>query len=1055
MNEKPFIIYKSSAGSGKTFTLAKEYVKLALRSEYYYKHILAVTFTNKAAEEMRERIIAFLIFISKGEGDIFEVVLEETKLDRQHLIQKAQKSLSAILHGYSFFSITTIDTFFHKIIRTFTREMGLQGNFSIEMDLDMVLDEVINKLLEEVHENQTLKEWLVDFSKERLLEGKNWEFRTDIKKLAYELFKEEYKTVTRHDNEDVDRESKIKAFVGELNRTIGSFQNELNKLANRALKELEENGLAPEDFAYGNAGPIALFVKTAKGDFSPAGKRTLEAIEKVEKWSSKSSPQKNIIEELANNSLIPIAKEMVALYHDRSVDYLSASELKKYIYTYGILSNISAKINTYREENDVMLISDFSSFLNDIISGSDAPYIYEKVGTKIRHYLIDEFQDTSEIQWKNFFPLIEDSIASGQQNMIVGDVKQSIYRWRGGDFNLLQSGVHQSVGVHQTEEHNLNTNYRSLPTIINFNNELFASASNWTKKGIDLEHVNGELEAIDLAFKDVAQKTMRTGEEGQVEIIFKEDDKENNYIELASQEVIKKVESLQDNGYDLKDIAILVRTHGEAKTVTKALFERKRNQGTASSYKYDVVSSESMFLNASPVVRFLISVLTFLDDQGNKIALKELLHQYHRDILQDDEDSNNIFMCSQEGTLLPDSFWKFKEVLIRLPFYELIETLIRIFELKRLDQEYAFLVGFQDCILNFSKDGESNMADFLQWWKETGVKKTVNMPDSLEAIKILTIHKSKGLQFKCVIIPFCNWNLDHNATQETILWAETKNIKEFNTFEHLPVKYSKRLLDTHLEPKYRQEKIMAHIDNLNVLYVAFTRAEEQMTIICKEPSNKGLKSVADIMQKYIGSSEQTWISDGQRHTLGQINSKEQSTIKPKAETVLEDYISHPWRKRIATKTTNANFVGVVEEGGTRRHFGILIHDLMAQVVLHDDIRQALDKISEMNLTEEAKSKATDVLNKIMELSELKEWFSDRYTIKTEAPILTKNGPSKRPDRIMIDKDKAIILDYKTGGHNQKDVEQMIEYQNLLLDMGYKDVEAYLLYIKDAKLQKVA
>lgn len=1055
MHEKPFVIYKSSAGSGKTFTLAKEYVKLALRSPHYYKHILAVTFTNRAAEEMRERIIAFLVSLSNGKDSISDIIREETGLKAPELKIKAQASLSAILHGYSFFSITTIDTFFHKIIRTFTREMGLQGNFSIEMDLNKVLEEVVDTMLEEVHQNDTLKDWLVDFSRERLLEGKNWEFRTEIKKLAYELFKEEYKVISRNSNQDPTDQNKIKDFVTSLNNIIHSFQKTLQAQAKKALSSIDSKGLSIPELVYGKAGPASFFLKTSNGDFSPPGKRTLEAVGNPEKWSSKSSSNKERIVGIATESLNPIASEMISFYEAQKTDYNSAIELKKYIYTYGILTNIRDKINLYREENDVMLISDFSSFLNDIINGSDAPYIYEKVGTRIKHYLIDEFQDTSQIQWNNFFPLIEDSLASGQQNLIVGDVKQSIYRWRGGDFNLLLNEVNQSMGDHNVNEFNLNTNYRSLPTIINFNNELFSNASVWLKNNIDLEKSHPMLESITKAFEDVSQKTIHAGKAGQVEIIFQDTENTALYNHAASNAVIEKIEQLQDQGYALRDIAILVRSHDEAKTIVKALLEKKRNKTDIVKYSYDVVSSESMFLTSSPVVRFLISVLTFLDDQGNKVALKEIVHQYHRDILQDDMDSNSIFMETQEGQVLPESFWKYKEVLIRLPFYELIETLVRIFELKRLEQEYAFLVGFQDCVLNFAKDGGTSIGDFMLWWRETGIKKTINMPDSLDAIKVLTIHKSKGLQFKSVIIPFCNWNFDHNATLDTILWANTEKIKGFNIFDHLPVKYSKRLEDTHLSERYQSEKILAHIDNLNVLYVALTRAEEQLFLVCKKNESKSLRSVADLIFKFVNTPTLEWTKDGNSYSIGTGKKVTRAENKNDNSILLSDLVSYPWRNRVATKTTHSNYVGIVDHDGSKRHFGILVHELLSKVKVFDDLSNALKEIETMNISDFAKQSAATSIRKIMRIDALKTWFSEEYIVKAEAPILTKGSASKRPDRVMIKGKDAVILDYKTGSPNSQDNEQILNYQKLLQQMGYTHVEAYLLYINEAKLHRVA
>ena len=468
---KPFVIYRSSAGSGKTYTLAVEYLTLALRQPNAYRGILAVTFTNKATQEMKSRIVAFLYELAhEKNAPLLLTLVEQTGLSEEEVTRQARLVLRQLLHGYSYFAVMTIDAFFQKVVRSFAKEVGLQAGFSIELDQDKVLESVIDELLLTLGDKdyKTLRRWLIRFAEEKVEEGKTWDFRQDIKTLARELFKEDYR-----ERRNASVTADIPTVRQQLRRIQQTFEQQMQQLGQQAQDEIARYGLSVEDFAYGRSGVAGYFVKlTEKTDYTLT-KRVLDALDDTTKWYSKSSKQKEIIGEAVAGSLHQILSEAVDFYESRATAYYSAITLSKFIYTYGILHELESRLDTYKKEHDLMLISDAPAFLRGIIGQDDTPFIYEKIGTTFQNFLIDEFQDTSGLQWSNFRPLVEDSLGAGHRNLVVGDIKQSIYRWRGGDWQLLLERIQQDIDPQQTEVKNLGHNYRSRRHVIDFNNALF------------------------------------------------------------------------------------------------------------------------------------------------------------------------------------------------------------------------------------------------------------------------------------------------------------------------------------------------------------------------------------------------------------------------------------------------------------------------------------------------------------------------------------------------------------------------------------------------------
>ncbi|WPP51328.1 UvrD-helicase domain-containing protein [Catalinimonas niigatensis] len=1088
--EKPFVIYRSSAGSGKTYTLALEYLKLALQSPSTFRNILAVTFTNKATREMKGRIIQFLYELANDKNPVLREVLEPTTgLQGIMLRDRARQVLSAILHGYAYFSVMTIDSFFQKVIRAFAREMGLQAGFAVELDQEKVLDEVIDGLLSELGEpqHQLLREWLVRFSEEKVESGKAWDFRRDVKQLARELFKEEYKLLQDGKEEGGQDNTHYQNVLSQLKAIVKTFENSMQSYGKEGLYMMEAHGLAYTDFAYGKSGVGNYFVRLAeKIDFDPK-KRGREAAEDAEKWTTKTSKKKEQILEVVGLGLQAILNKAVSQYDREFILYQSAHQLLKFIYAYGILRDIGKKLEDYKRENDLMLISDASIFLRDIIGKDETPFIYEKIGSSFQHFLIDEFQDTSGMQWDNFRPLIENSLDTGNRNLVVGDVKQSIYRWRGGDWQLLLEKIQEDIPSWNTATFNLDMNFRSSKNIVDFNNWLFATLPSLIRNEISakLEGL-GEAERIILearadiithAYADVQQKLppyQQTPEAWkgyvQMEMLEKmynsedEDEDSLHWKDQVKQRLPGLVESLQDQGYALRDIAFLVRDKKAGKEVVDTLIDYKSKGLAKAGYGYEVISSESLFLNASLTVSLLIDVLRILDHQQHAIAKGSAVYKYHklRQKQLSSDELHSIFMaaCLPEYDesasaffrWLPSAFQELYPYLNKLPLYELVENLISIFALNQSD-ELAYLQAFQDAVLEYSGQETGDLYSFLKWWDEKGKETSVRVSEDVDAMRILTIHKSKGLQFKVVIIPFCDWELDHRTGQDNIIWTQT-DAQPFNQFGLMPMRYSSKLTATYFSMDYYQEMIKAYIDNLNLLYVAFTRAEEALYTFSAPSGRKGgsapVNSVANALFNACAVSHENeqmtnaWNEAQRVFTLGQNEPK--TDIPEKVSTGLQilHYPSERWRDRLTVRPFAKGFFAFNEQGEMMINHAVIYRDVLANMNNSDDLASVLEKVYfERGISQQDKVVLMDQMKEFLMKAPLKDWFSDSFdALYLKMSFSNNQGRIFQPDRVMMYGHKTIVVHFHEDAHDKESIGILKGVSQVLRQMG-QQVEAYL------------
>ncbi|MCP3660096.1 MAG: UvrD-helicase domain-containing protein [Bacteroidetes bacterium] len=883
-----FSIYRSSAGSGKTFTLVKEYLNIALKYPDAFKKILAITFTNKSTQEMKSRILDQLQNMSKGQLDILsKELMNKNEWTENELQQKSKTTLKNILNNYDYFSVKTIDSFFQDVLNNFVRELGIDDTFDIETDLNYVIDSITDKLIEQSNDiafNHEISEWLLQFAENKLISGKKWDFKKELSILAKQTFSEKFITkenqilnyISNYENDDDTKvlnnqisqnlNSPIKLLLDSLNQTIKHYESSLISLGKEAITKIEHENLEIIDFLYGKSGVAGFLYNLSIGTIKPIGARVRNALNDNSKWYNKNSQNKDKIEQLVQKDLQNILLEIEAIQQKFSLKYNDAISTKPLLYALGIVSYIINSIKNFRHENQKLLISDTLILLNKLLKQDDTSFIYEKVGNYYNYVFIDEFQDVSNLQWQNLYPLIENILSQGGKLMIVGDAKQSIYRWRGSNSNLLTSKVEKDLKIYDINNIYLNTNWRSNNEIIEFNNNFFEKASaslyNELKNEIDgnedkslKEELYDYLNEIYSSYSNCKQKCSKLENINQksisIDILEKTDKDKINFKSIIDEDdfkekkkideykfIINKIEELQDLNIELKDIAILVRNNQEIINISQAIENHKLNS-KSSKYNYNINSSISSCLSSNIAIKLIINILKSLliDDEFINI---ETAYIYHHYILnKETQDIINIDK-SEITKIFPQEFLINRDKLYNLQIYDILEFIIKTFNIKKDIHIDTFL----ELVMKNIRDEDSSITSLLKWWEIKGHKYSINNTENSNSINLMTIHQSKGLQFKAVIIPFCNWKLDHHPSNPTVIWSE-QNINEYSP-PIVPLYYYKSLKNTSYLKDYFIEKINIYFDNLNLLYVAFTRAEEFLHIGINSFKNN-INNVGDLV----------------------------------------------------------------------------------------------------------------------------------------------------------------------------------------------------------------
>lgn len=1048
---KPFTLYRSSAGSGKTRTLAKAYIRLALATDAFgYRHILAVTFTNKATQEMKQRIVEYLADFAAGRANnLTQELKAELQLTDQQLRQKSADVLSLILHRYSQFSVSTIDAFFQRVIRSFTREAGLLGNFRLELDNDLVLDEVIAALLDELGpDHQQLTEWVVRFSRDRLEEGSSWNITQSLKDFAREIFNEDFKIVeervlgvTKETHQEV---------MKNLRAVCATFRAVMKKKADEALAILAAEGLTVEDFNFKGSGTAYSYFRTfSEGNYvGTRGARLQAYLAGAEAWAKKNS-KGNHMRTVAEAQLLPILRAMAAHDEQYGKDFHTAEVILKNYYAFGLLADITRKLQHYKSENNLMLLADAPQFLQRLIRDSDTPFIYEKVGSWFNHYLIDEFQDTSRLQWENFVPLLSEAADQHHENLIVGDVKQSIYRWRGGDLQLLQRDVVQRFGGERVNVQALDRNFRSAGHIVAFNNRFFAAAAKLVSR-----EVEDEFPAQ--VYTDVAQQVSKWPEAGYVRIEFLEED-EGDWKESALKQLPRWLEELHAQGMALNDIAILVRENQEGQRIANFLLQHQQSPEAKPDFRYDVVSNDSLRLDSAWSVNVLTTAFLFLKNPEDRIARAQLAFELAGDA------SRDLFEKARKNELadfIPEEFILGAHHLTKLSLFELTEELIRIFGLGRKTEEFAYLQAFQNLVLEFSAREKTDLPAFLEWWEINKSKKSVQVSGTVDAVTILTVHNAKGLQFRFVLLPFCSWKMDHKIPP--LMWVESAQAL-LKSLGPLSVKYSELLKDTHFAEAYRQEQVKAHLDNLNLLYVAFTRAEWGMLVFAPKPKNpqngkSKMSDTAKLVHQVIAADEDfTSYFNGLIFEKGKIARLETAAVQKGVRPIqLKEYASSDWRRRLVIRRQGQEFFDAeVSDRRSKINQGILLHQILARIHYREDWPGVGQSFFEENPVEEhVQAGVTARIQAMMQHPLITGWFEKQWQVKTEAAVWLPGDRQMRIDRVMFSTSSTVIVDYKTGEKSVEDQEQVEQYAAVLGAMGYTQVSAYLLYLPNNEVVEV-
>ena len=1071
---KPLTVYKASAGSGKTFTLATEYIRLLVENPTSYKNILAVTFTNKATEEMKMRILSQLYGIWKGlpESDNYLQVIKEKAGYAPKLIrERAGQGLSNLLHNYNYFRVETIDTFFQSVLRNMARELDLTTNLKIGLNDVQVEELAVDQLIADLSTTDVMLQWILKYIMESISDDKSWNVISQIKRFGRTIFKDEYKEVSKALEQKMEEKGFFERYTTQLREMKKAAEERMILIGESFFDTLEGEGLSIDDLANKNRGIAAFFLKLQKGVFDPSIENATVAncLSNPEKWCAKTHPQRDFIISLAKGTLGDILRYAVEERPRQWKLYKSADLTLRHLNQLRLLGSIEKKVRELNENNNRFLLSDTQQLLHALIEGSDSPFIFEKIGTQLEHVMIDEFQDTSTVQWQNFRVLLDEAMSHEDgSNLIVGDVKQSIYRWRAGDWRLLND-IEQQFRQQQIETISLKKNYRSERNVITFNNHFFSHAAELEYQ--EQQELNPkEAEQLKRAYADVVQEIPEGREaagEVSVTLLPAED-----YQETTLQQVADTISTLTKRGVPQQEIAILVRVNNQIPMIAQYFLEQMP--------EVTIVSDEAFRLDASVAVNLLVSALRLLTHPDDLLTKAAIVKCYHIDVLKEQTEDNELLLRTNDlDQLLPEAFLTQREVLLTMPLYELAERLHAIFELERLNEQSAYVFAFYDQLASYVNDNTADIDSFLAAWDESICGKTIQSEET-NGVRILSIHKSKGLEYNYVICPFCDWQLEKQSGN--ILWCQPEE-QPFSDLPIAPVDYSRgQMMGTIYEPDYLHEHLQNTVDNLNLLYVAFTRAKKGLYVFGKrgaKASRSGLIEqclplVAQEMPEAILSGVEDEkvelrfsLAGDYRNSRSSRDSRSTSDnpfLQP-AEPIAVDF--HYMESQVNFRQSNRSqaFIEADESDEIERlnyiQTGSVLHQIFSMIRTTDDIEDALKQLQfEGVLYDEqiTPERITAMLRKRLQDPRVADWFSPQWTLFNECTILTmEDGEVKerRPDRVMTNGQHWVVVDFKFGSPKPEYYDQVREYMALIKTMQPEAaVNGYLWFVYSNKIEEV-
>ena len=1042
---------KASAGSGKTYSLARKYISLLLESQdrYAYRHILAVTFTNKATDEMKGRILKELHVLATDPSgsDYYDFFVPGRIASGAELQKKARTVLSDMLHDYSAFAVSTIDRFFQQTLKAFSREIGQFASYQVELDKDSLVAESVDRVLDSLTEdNVGLLSWLTENVLEQIEQGGRYSMDANLLEMARRL-----KSVQRQEvlekykiSEDEDHsKEKLMQIRTECRKIVNLFREKVVAAARRIIELTEQQGVMLKDTNRGFLQGLNVYAGLQENERVEPLKETfvVKALN-PELWFAKTKADKLL--PLVQPYIESPLQDFCALFEQEFKVYNTALILDEQLYGLGVAGELNRAFKELMKEKNVLCIDDSNTILRNIIDGSDAPFVYEKLGVRYEHFLLDEFQDTSSVQWDNFYPLLFESNSNDRDNLIVGDVKQSIYRWRGSDWKLLDVTVPSKFPGHKEEV--LDTNYRSLANVVNFNNCFFKSAAGI----LDLMSGSSKDGAMSKIYSDVKQKVgKKSSANGSVTLTFCDSKSELD-------KVLEAVNEARERGALLSEIAVLVRSNAIGESVATFLIDNG----------ISVVTDDSLKVKNSMTVRRLVSLMSYMDNP---------------------QDTVNGYLANTMDVTLPDGC----SCLV-----DMAETLFR--SIKRYDVdgvwkgEVLHIQSFMDHLQDYVSVNGNSLRGFLKYWEEKNP--SISSPSSGESVRVMTIHKSKGLDFPYVIIPFVE-NINLYKASGSWCYPSLEGTSLSGLAEGVyDVTLSKASEHTLFAEDYAKESFMQKVDNINTIYVAMTRAALGMHLIAKTPSAKCIKALesGDLTQFADFSQMLYWFAsssclageipgnDDLLPPFGVLRSVDDEGVERFDVGELVDFAAH--RKSFESSALSFRISGgdalpsiplnpiaedmlvdVKERGrlkfsaesleffageGTmsNRMKGVVLHDILSRIKTAEDLHESVRmSVLAGDLTEQEAEDAEAMLASRLAEVDDRGWYHDGEVLN-ETSLINSDGQIYRPDRVVLRDGKVVIIDYKFGEHDDKYIGQLKKYADIWRRMGYADVQAYLWYV---------
>ena len=1062
-----FNVYQASAGSGKTFTLIKEYLKLCLQSESTidnYRHILAITFTNAAANEMKDKIVNNLCEIvgikeAKNDG-MKEALLKDLGISEEELKRNAQSLLTRIIHDYSSFCVCTIDSFVQKLSRSFAHDLGLPNQYTVSIDVEEVAESITEQIGLKINDqNKFLTQLLVDFSNNQFRNERSTAIEEKLAEFVAKLMTE--KAYQKEEKNAIVSHSQYKQTLDFLNGKISGFEQAIRNHLDDFKRLERQFGLREEYYAYGKGGFVSYLRKLSAKEYEQPGARFNSVIEKGNCFSKEAEKQLGSDQvKSINSAMLPLLqaiKDCIDKDLGTTLFYRSQRDL---LYLYALRSQIRLEFETLANEEEIVHISEFNKLLNKVMGDFSVPFVYERLGEHFRHIFVDEFQDTSVLQWQNLLPLIDNGLAAGQMSMVVGDGKQSIYRFRSGEVeqivNLpeIYAKPQGNAAFQQFEQNlkdnfvfkNLDTNYRSFAQVVEFNNAFFESV--YTKLSPELQKVYVSVKPGTDEKVGIAQK-IDSNEEGLVQVELYDAENQPDYRFSRVEEIVREL--TETKGYQYSDIALLVRKSDLGSEIANYL----------NDHGIPVISQDSILLKSSDKVQLLVNTLRYLINGDNESIVANML--YYWKMTQDPGFEGDISCLFGEvkavakGDVPIESVMWLGEVGILQAalakatcLYDLCANLLRIFGFDTLHD--AFINFFMEEVFNSQFGIKEGISDFLTYWDAKQDKLSVKSVGG-NAVRIMTIHKSKGLEFPVVIYPEAIVDLDEklNASKVAEEWLRPEDLG----FEAIP-NLDKVLfrLDKKVEnmgekalEKLNEEKDSNRLDNLNLLYVAFTRAEQRLYVIAKQ----GKADKPNVIRDFLGEKAEHQVqgNDALVYRFGSPDfMKPQKEEKDKVKALTAESVAGDWFGRIKVDAEPTKLWQAESERLLPREWGEKVHEILSRIRYREDLDTVLrPNVADGTLDQASADWILDRFNQMASHPLVAPAFWPDAKVKTECEVLYQ-GEIRRFDRYAELDNIIYLIDYKTGKPNKKYNEQVLQYANALKEMTDKPIKAFLVYLDD-------